>query len=68
MDKHITILHVDDDADDRKLFSEAAMEVDEKITCVSLTNGQDALLYLRREENPLPDFIFLDLRIRTVPR
>jgi CheY-like chemotaxis protein len=63
MDKHITILLVDDDADDRKMFLEAAKEVDETITCVSVTNGQDALLYLKNEANPLPEFIFLDLRM-----
>jgi len=63
MDKHITILLVDDDADDRKLFLEAAKEVDETITCVTVTNGQDALFYLKNEANPLPDFIFLDLRM-----
>jgi CheY-like chemotaxis protein len=63
MDKSITILLVDDDADDRKLFFEAAMEVDAAITCVSVTNGQDALLYLKNDANPLPEFIFLDLRM-----
>jgi len=63
MDKQITILLVDDDADDRKLFLEAAREVDAAITCVSVANGQDALLYLKNEANPLPEFIFLDLRM-----
>ena len=59
MDKRMTILLVDDDADDRKLFFEAAKEVDETITCIGVTNGQDALLYLKNEANPLPEFIFL---------
>ena len=63
MDKHITILLVDDDADDRKLFFEAAMQVDASITCVSATNGQEALVYLKNEANLLPEFIFLDLRM-----
>jgi CheY-like chemotaxis protein len=63
MDKPITILLVDDDADDRKLFFEAAKEVDETITCISATSGQEALIYLKNEANPLPEFIFLDLRM-----
>jgi CheY-like chemotaxis protein len=63
MDKHITILLVDDDVDDRKLFFEAAKEVDETITCIGASDGQEALLYLKNEANPLPEFIFLDLRM-----
>jgi DNA-binding NtrC family response regulator len=63
MDKPITIFLVDDDADDRRLFFEAAKEVDESITCVGRSNGQEGLLYLKDASNPLPDFIFLDLRM-----
>jgi len=63
MDKRTTILLVDDDADDRKLFFEAVRDFDETIFCVSASNGQDALLYLKNETNSLPDFIFLDLRM-----
>ncbi|HTI09213.1 MAG TPA: response regulator [Puia sp.] len=63
MDKNKTILLVDDDADDRQFFFEAVKQVDETISCVSAGSAQDALLYLKNEENPLPDFIFLDLRM-----
>ena|ERR1700733_16088508 len=63
MNKPITILLIDDDADDRKLFFEAAHEFDETITCVGASNGQDGLLYLKDQSNALPDFIFLDLRM-----
>ena len=63
MDKRKTILLVDDDADDRKLFFEAVKDFDETISCVSAGNGQEALLYLKNETNSLPDFIFLDLRM-----
>lgn len=63
MDKRITILLIDDEEDDRQLFFDAAKEVDETITCVSATNGEEALLYLKNEANPLPEFIFLDLRM-----
>jgi DNA-binding response OmpR family regulator len=59
----MTIFLVDDDEDDRKLFFEATREVDDTITCLSASNGQEALLYLKDISNPVPDFIFLDLRM-----
>ena len=59
----MTILLVDDDEDDRNLFFDAAREVDEAIVCVGTSNGQEALAYLRDPGNPLPDYIFLDLRM-----
>lgn len=63
MDKSATILLIDDDSDDRKLFIEAVEQVDKMITCVSARSAQEGLLYLKNESNPLPDFIFLDLRM-----
>jgi CheY-like chemotaxis protein len=57
------ILLVDDDEDDRKLFCDAAKELDTTITCIPARDGQEALTYLRNLANPLPDFIFLDLRM-----
>ncbi len=59
----MTILLIDDDEDDRKLFFEAAVEVDKTIRCICAINGQDGLLYLNDVSNPVPDFIFLDLRM-----
>ena len=59
----MNILLVDDDEDDRKLFFEAAGEVDQTIKCIGATNADEALLYLNDRDNPLPDFIFLDLRM-----
>jgi CheY-like chemotaxis protein len=59
----MTILLVDDDEDDRKLFLEAVQEVDETIACVSATNGMEALAFLQKDDGPLPDYIFLDLRM-----
>ena len=59
----MTILLVDDDEDDRKLFFEAVGEVDKTIRCIEAIDGQQALLYLNDAANPLPDFIFLDLRM-----
>jgi CheY-like chemotaxis protein len=59
----MTILLVDDDEDDRKLFIESAREVDKNINCVATADGQEALLYLKNTENAIPDFIFLDIRM-----
>ncbi len=63
MENGMRIFLVDDDEDDRKLFFEAVKQYDESIECVSASNGQDALAYLKKENNPIPDFIFLDLRM-----
>ena len=59
----MTILLVDDDEDDRKLFCEAVGEVDREIKCIAAVDGREALLYLNDMANPAPDFIFLDLRM-----
>lgn len=59
----MTIMLIDDDEDDRKLFMEAAGEVDETIHCIEAVDGQEALKYLSNTANPIPDFIFLDLRM-----
>jgi CheY-like chemotaxis protein len=63
MKENFTILIVDDDEDDKLLFIESAKEVDENIHCITANDGQEALRYLKDENNPLPDYIFLDLRM-----
>lgn len=63
MKAQIKLLLVDDDEDDRQLFIESAKDVDENITCVTASDGQEALVILRNKENTLPDYIFLDLRM-----
>jgi CheY-like chemotaxis protein len=59
----MTILLVDDDEDDRKLFIAATKEVDNTIACFSAADGTEALAFLRDDRNEVPDFIFLDLRM-----
>jgi CheY-like chemotaxis protein len=59
----MTILLVDDDEDDRKLFIDATKEIDNTITCYSAADGMEALAFLRDDRNEVPDFIFLDLRM-----
>jgi DNA-binding response OmpR family regulator len=59
----MNILLIEDDKDDRKLFFEAARDFDPRIAFVGVPGGEEALLYLKDVRNPLPDFIFLDLRM-----
>jgi CheY-like chemotaxis protein len=59
----MTILLVDDDEDDRKLFIEAVREVDDTITCLVASDGMEALDLLRDGSHDVPDYIFLDLRM-----
>jgi len=61
--KTMSFLLVDDDADDRELFIDAVNEIDQNISCITATNGQQAIEFLRNAESTLPDFIFLDLRM-----
>ena len=58
----MSLLIADDDADDRKLFIDAVKEVDEGINCITAKDGLEALEFLKTAV-PLPDFIFLDLRM-----
>jgi DNA-binding NtrC family response regulator len=63
MKNNMSLMIIDDDADDRTLFIEAVKEVDEHIECVTASNGQDALDMLRNTAAILPDLIFLDIRM-----
>jgi CheY-like chemotaxis protein len=63
MIENITLMIIDDDQDDIKLFVESANEVDATIKCITATDGLKGLKYLNDETNPLPDYIFLDLRM-----
>ena len=53
----------DDDPDDRELFIEALLGIDEHCKCVTAFDGQEALFKLTNEMDSLPDFIFLDLNM-----
>lgn len=63
MKKSMSFLIVDDDADDRALFIEAVREIDETIECKTANNGEQALKLLMNVGHPLPDLIFLDIRM-----
>jgi CheY-like chemotaxis protein len=49
---------VEDDADDREMFSKAIKLIDPSINLTYASNGQEALKLL--EVSPTPDLIFLD--------
>jgi len=59
----MTILLIDDDEDDRKLFLEATAEYDKTVNYVAAADAMEALQYLNDTGNVLPDFIFLDLKM-----
>ena len=63
MEKALTILLADDDADDRDLFLEAIKETNQEFDCVAVEDGQQAIQYLSDLANPIPDYVFLDLRM-----
>ena|SRR6185436_38070 len=56
------ILLVDDDADDRLLFTAALAEIGNKYHCDCAASTMEALRYLASAD-PLPDLIFLDLNM-----
>ena len=57
------ILVIDDDNDDRELFSEALASVDPVIVCDQATDGAEALKRLSTREIDKPDIIFLDINM-----
>ena len=56
-------LVIDDDSDDRELFSEALASVDPVIVCDQATDGAEALKRLTAREIAAPDIIFLDINM-----
>jgi len=55
-------LLIDDDTDDRELFSEALATIDPVIICDQATDGAEALTRLRNAAIE-PDIIFLDINM-----
>jgi CheY-like chemotaxis protein len=56
-------LVIDDDTDDRELFTEALASVDPVIACDQATDGAEALKWLTTKEILQPDIIFLDINM-----
>ena len=60
---NLTILLVDDDADDIEIFNDALKQIDHTITLITAHNGQDALQILSSDILEKPDHIFLDINM-----
>jgi len=56
------ILYVDDDAEDKEFFIEALNDIDNTITCETVSNGIEALEYLEKKAD-MPFCIFLDINM-----
>jgi len=56
-------LLIDDDSDDRELFSETLASVDPVSICHPMPDGEEALSKLASREIEKPDMIFLDINL-----
>ena len=54
---------LDDDSDDRELFSEAAKGLEQTVICECFEDGNEGLSTLLSAEYSKPDIIFLDLNM-----
>ena len=54
---------IDDDIDDQEIFLMAVERVNNNIQCITASDCGEALDFLKREDNPKPNIIFLDLNM-----
>lgn len=59
----VEVLLVEDNPGDVRLTIEALREAKVAVQMSSVSNGLEALEYLRQEQNPTPDLILLDLNM-----
>lgn len=59
----LTCFLIDDDPDDREIFTLALEDVDKSYKCVTAQNGIDAIQKLSTDHTFVPDLIFLDLNM-----
>lgn len=55
------VLYVENDAEDREIFSEAVKAINPSIACTFAYNGVEAVIRLHGTD--LPDYIFLDINM-----
>jgi len=58
----MTLLYIDDDAEDREFFKEAVDQLDPSILCHTAQDGAEGLKALR-DLIVMPDFIFVDVNM-----
>ncbi len=56
------IMLIDDDKDDRSIFTETLKSIDPTAQCVASKSGSDGLMALNIEKS-LPDVVFLDINM-----
>lgn len=60
---YVEILLVDDDQDDRNIFSDALSELKIETKLTLLEDGRDLVSYLEDPKTKMPDILFLDLNM-----
>ncbi|TDH29206.1 response regulator [Segetibacter sp. 3557_3] len=61
-----SFLIIDDDVDDQEIFAAAVEELDDDIRCITAFDCDEALDFLKKNMDELPDYIFLDLNMPRV--
>jgi len=56
-------LIIDDDPDDQEIFAMCLNAVDEDAECRAISDPVEAIEELEKEENYIPDYIFLDVNM-----
>jgi CheY-like chemotaxis protein len=63
MQQKISFFLIDDDIDDREIFTLALKDIDSSIKCTTAKDGAEALDFIENNKNFIPNFIFLDLNM-----
>jgi len=63
MQQKISFFLIDDDIDDREIFTLALKDIDSSIKCTTAKDGAEALDFIENNKDFIPDFIFLDLNM-----
>lgn len=66
MQQEISFFLIDDDIDDREIFTLALKDIDSTIKYTTAKDGAEALDFIENNENFIPNFIFLDLNMPRV--
>ncbi len=63
IERELNVILAEDDSADRLLFEEAMQELPVKFNLTIVTNGEELLDWLSKNETVLPDILFLDLNM-----
>ncbi len=66
MQPEISFFLIDDDIDDREIFTLALKDIDSSIKYTTAKDGAEALDFIENNGNFIPNFIFLDLNMPRV--